>query len=53
MIRYVCAICGYIYTESSGAPRYGIPPGTPWADVPEDWFCPLCGASKAEFIKRS
>lgn len=49
MIRYACAICGYIYDEAAGAPRYHIAPGTVWADVPQDWVCPLCGASKEEF----
>lgn len=49
MMRYVCAICGYIYDEKAGAARYGISPGTAWSDVPDDWVCPLCGASKDVF----
>jgi len=26
-----------------------VPPGTAWADVPEDWTCPDCGAPKSSF----
>ncbi|HAY99063.1 MAG TPA: rubredoxin, partial [Mesotoga sp.] len=27
----------------------GVDPGTTFEDVPEDWVCPLCGASKDDF----
>jgi rubredoxin len=30
-------------------PHEGIPPGTRWADIPDDWACPECGMAKAEF----
>ena len=49
MSRYVCTICGYIYDEAKGDPEHGLAPGTPWDAIPDDWVCPLCGASKAEF----
>ncbi len=49
MKQYICTVCGFIYDEAAGIPEDGIAPGTLWADVPEDWVCPLCGASKAEF----
>jgi rubredoxin len=26
-----------------------IPPGTPFEELPEDWRCPVCGASKKAF----
>ena len=42
-------MCGYIYDEALGDPDEGIAPGTPWEDIPEDWFCPDCGASKEDF----
>ena len=42
-------MCGWIYDEELGAPDEGIPPGTRWEDVPEDWICPDCGASKQDF----
>jgi len=44
-----CLSCGYIYDEEEGAPDDGLPPGTRWADVSDDWQCPLCGATKADF----
>lgn len=52
MEKYLCSICGYIYDEAKGIPEAGIAPGTPWEDIPEDWLCPLCGATKEEFIKQ-
>jgi len=47
--KYECSVCGYIYDESAGDPDSGIATGTKWDDLPEDWECPLCGASKNEF----
>ncbi len=47
--KYECVICGFIYDEAEGLPDDGIPPGTKWADVPEDWECPDCGISKSDF----
>lgn len=47
--KWRCVICDYVYDEELGAPNDGIPPGTRWADVPESWTCPDCGASKADF----
>ncbi len=47
--KYVCVVCGYIYDEELGEPEAGILPGTRWADIPEDWSCPDCGAAKADF----
>ena len=49
MKQYICSVCGYVYDEANGAPDDGIAPGTLWADLPEDWACPLCGAAKSEF----
>ncbi len=51
MEKYVCSICGYIYDEATGTPEVDIAPGTLWQDVPGDWLCPFCGATKAEFTK--
>ena len=48
-VKYVCDLCGFIYDEAAGIPDEGIAPGTKWADVPEDWVCPLCGADKSQF----
>lgn len=51
--KYVCSVCGYVYDPAVGDPDGGIAPGTPFADIPEDWVCPVCGASKKEFEKQS
>ena len=47
--KYMCTLCGYIYDEELGCPEDGIPAGTLWKDVPEDWVCPECGAMKVDF----
>lgn len=52
MAKYVCSICGYVYDEAIGDPGSGIPAGTAWEDLPEDWVCPLCNASISEFEKQ-
>ncbi len=49
MLKYICSICGFIYDEAAGHPASGIQPMTLWSDVPDNWTCPLCGASKSEF----
>jgi rubredoxin len=49
MKTYVCIVCGFIYDESLGRPDEGIAPGTRWADVPDSWSCPECGAAKSDF----
>lgn len=46
---YLCDACGYIYNEAEGDPDGGLPPGTRYADIPDDWACPLCGVTKADF----
>ncbi len=47
--KYKCKLCGHVYDEEKGDPDTGIAPGTDWADVPEAWECPECGAVKAMF----
>ena len=49
MKTYKCTICDWIYDESKGAPSEGITAGTKWKDIPQDWTCPDCGASKEDF----
>lgn len=48
--KYVCPSCGHIYDPLEGDPDGGIPPGTAFEDIPEDWICPVCGVSKQSFI---
>lgn len=43
MREFVCSVCGYVFRETDG---------TRWEDLPDDWVCPLCGATKAEFLER-
>lgn len=53
MKKYVCTVCGYVYDEAAGIPSNSIPPGTKWEDIPEDWACPLCGATRSEFNEQA
>ena len=47
--KYTCNLCGFTYDEELGLPSEGIAPGTKFTDLPEDFACPICGVSKAEF----
>ena len=49
MKMYICIICGWVYDEKEGWPEDGIPAGTLWEDVPDDWMCPDCNADKFDF----
>ena len=49
MPKYICKTCGYIYDPEVGDPDSGIEPGTTFESIPEDWVCPVCGATKADF----
>lgn len=50
MIVYVCELCGYEYNARLGDLDNGIDENTDFEDLPADWVCPLCGASKEDFI---
>jgi len=51
MDKYVCSVCGYVYDPGQGDPDNGVAPGTKFEDLPDDWECPVCGASKDDFEK--
>ena len=51
MDRYLCEPCGYIYDPQEGDPDNGVAPGTAFADIPEEWVCPVCGLGKDAFVK--
>ncbi|MGA2401182.1 MAG: rubredoxin [Syntrophobacteraceae bacterium] len=53
MDRYVCTVCGYVYDPATGDPDNGIPAGTKFEDLPDDWVCPVCGAPKEDFEKEN
>src|SRR5690625_1551783 len=46
---WICLFCTFVYDPEEGDPASGIPPGTPFEDLPVDWMCPICGAAKADF----
>ena len=48
-MKYVCNVCGYVYDEELGDPDNGIAAGTKFADLPDDFTCPLCAVGKDEF----
>ena len=49
--KYVCSVCGYVYDPAIGDPEHGIPAGTAFEDLPEDWRCVRCKQSKDKFNK--
>jgi rubredoxin len=49
MSKYVCTVCGYIYDPAEGDDISGIHPGTAFEDLPANWVCPVCGATKDLF----
>ena len=40
-MKYICQICGYVYDDAKEK--------VPFAELPNDWKCPLCGAAKSDF----
>ncbi|MCF0116832.1 MAG: rubredoxin [Bacilli bacterium] len=42
-MRYVCQLCGHVYDEEKE--------GVKFEDLPEEWVCPLCGATKNQFVQ--
>lgn len=38
--------CGWVYDATVGDPEHGVPPGTPFENLPDDWACPNCGRIK-------
>ena len=50
MSKYEC-VCGYIYDPAVGDPDSGVAPGTSFADIPDDWTCPICGLTKDMFTE--
>ncbi len=41
MAKYVCSVCGYVYDEAVEL--------KPFAQLPDDYICPVCGAGKDAF----
>ncbi len=43
------AFGGYVYDPEIGDPLSGIPAGTAFKDLPENWHCPRCKQGKDKF----
>jgi rubredoxin len=50
--KWECTVCGYIYDPEVGDEEHGIPPGTTFEKLPGGWVCPVCGATKDQFVKK-
>ena len=48
--KWICESCGFIYDPAEGDPDGGIAPGTAFEEIPDGWFCPVCGARKKDFV---
>lgn len=42
-MKYKCNVCGYVYDDESEETKF--------VDLPEDWVCPICGATKDVFTE--
>lgn len=51
MDKYVCKMCDHVYDPAEGDSIGGIEPGTRFEDLPDNWVCPECGATKSLFKK--
>jgi len=51
MDQWRCEVCGYIYDPAQGDADGGVPPGTAFESLPDEWVCPVCGAGKDQFTK--
>lgn len=44
---FICRGCYYVFDEAQGAK--GVPAGTLFASIQDDWRCPDCGTERANF----
>lgn len=42
MEKFLCTVCGYIYDPAEND-------NIPFAELPDDYVCPLCGVGKDMF----
>ena len=49
MVQCQTASCGCIYNPDKGDRKGKISKGTRFEDLPDDWKCPVCGATKKMF----
>ncbi len=48
--KWICRQCSMIYDPVVGDIDSGIPAGTAFEEIPDDWYCPICGAQKKLFV---
>jgi len=48
--RLECKVCWYVYDPAQGDTVWQVPPGTPFAALPEHWTCPNCSSTKDQFL---
>ena len=48
--RLECKVCWHVYDPAEGDFVWQIPPGTPFADLPDHWSCPNCSTPKDGFL---
>ncbi len=46
---YECLACGYVYEPDKGDSKHQVEPATPFAELPPNWRCPVCGARTSQF----
>ena len=51
MDRWKCRLCGYVYDPANGDSVNNIAPNIPFENLPDNWVCPICGATKDQFEK--
>ena len=44
-----CTVCGYVYDPATGDPEHDVKAETFFSELPDDWVCPICFASKKLF----
>jgi len=49
-VRMECKVCWHVYDPKVGDDYWQIPPGTPFARLPDDWQCPVCDGAKEQFM---
>ncbi len=48
--RMECKICWHVYDPAEGCEHWQVPPGTPFAVLPDHWRCPVCDGARDQFM---
>ncbi|MEP9349788.1 [NiFe]-hydrogenase assembly chaperone HybE [Xanthobacter sp. KR7-225] len=48
--RLECKICWHVYDPAQGCDTWDVPPGTPFAALPDHWRCPVCDGDRTQFM---